>query len=450
MYTLSVRDIPVNDQYEVIVVGGGPAGCAAAASAAREGAKTLLLEAAYALGGMGTMGLVPAWCPFSDKEKIIYRGLAQRVLEEARAFVPHHGREDTDWVAIDPEALKRIYDRLVTGAGADVLFGSAVCGVEAAGGRIDALLAANKEGLTAYRAKVYIDCTGDGDVAARAGASYEQQDKARIMAATHCFTLTNVDEHAYLYDRESGRQYGGIHPNNPRSIAYQMAADPAYPAITDAHLCNNLIGPGTVGFNAGHIFELDSTDPAALSKAVMEGREMARQFRDALAKYFPSAFAAAWLSATAPLMGVRESRRIIGDYLLTGDDYIARASFPDDICRNCYYMDLHPGKGGAVQTAEGQAALHKTQFRYERGESHGIPYRCLTPKGLRNLLVAGRPISCDRRIQGSVRVMPVCLCTGEAAGMAACHALRFHDCDVHAVDIIRLRTRLLKEGAYLG
>lgn len=450
MYTLSARDIPVNDQYEVIVIGGGPAGCAAAASAAREGANTLLLESSYALGGMGTVGLVPAWCPFSDKEKIVYKGLAEKVFEEARAFVPHHSQGDTDWVAIDPEALKRIYDRLVIGAGADVLFGSAVSGVEAGAGEVRALLVSNKAGLTAYRAKAYVDCTGDGDVAAWAGAAYEQQDSADIMAATHCFTLTNVDEYAYLYDPVSGRCHGGIHPNNPRSIVYRIAADPDYPAITDAHLCNNLIGPGTVGFNAGHIFELDATDPAALSRAVMEGREIARQFQEALARYFPSAFASAYLAATAPLMGVRESRRIIGDYMLTGEDYIARASFPDDICRNCYYMDLHPGKGGAVQSADQQAALHKTQFRYEKGESHGIPYRCLTPKGLRNLLVAGRPISCDRRIQGSVRVMPVCLCTGEAAGMAACHAVRCHGCDVHAVDVGHLRTRLVEEGAYLG
>ena len=450
MYTLSARKIPVNDEYEVIVVGGGPAGCAAAASAAREGAKTLLLESTYALGGMGTVGLVPAWCPFSDKEKVIYKGLAEKVFEEAKAFVPHHGQGDTDWVAIDPEGLKGIYDRLVTGAGAQALFGSQLCGVEAEAGEVKALLVANKGGLTAYRAGVYIDCTGDGDLAARAGAAYEQQDNAHIMAATHCFILTMVDEHAYMYDRDSGRHYGGIHPNNPRSIVYQIAADPDYPAIVDTHLCNNLIGPGAVGFNAGHIFELDATDPAALSKAVMEGREIARQFKDALAQYFPSAFASAHLTATAPLMGVRESRRILGDYMLTGDDYIARATFDDDICRNAYYMDVHPGRDGAIQSAAQQAALHKTQFRYGKGESHGIPYRCLTPRGLRNVLVAGRPISCDRQIQGSVRVMPVCLCTGEAAGMAACHAVSSCDCDVHAVDVARLRRRLLEEGAYLG
>lgn len=444
------RSVPLHTAYDVIVAGGGPAGCAAAAAAAREGAKTLLIESTYALGGMGTAGLVPAWCPFSDKEKIIYGGIAEKVFTAAKAAVPHQGAGDMDWVAINAEALKQIYDHLVSDAGAEVLFGSTLCGVEAREGEVSALLVANKAGISAYTAKVFVDCTGDGDLAVMAGASFEQQGNPDIMAATHCFILTNVDEYAYLYDPASGRHHGGIHPNNPESTVYQIAADPAFPAIADTHLCNNLIGPRTVGFNAGHIFELDATDPAALSAAVREGREIARQYREALAKYFPSAFASSFLVSTAPLMGVRESRRIVGDYQLTGQDYVARASFPDDICRNSYYMDVHPGKAGAILSARQQADLHKTQFRYQKGESHGIPYRCLTPKGLRNLLVAGRPISCDRQIQGSVRVMPACLCTGEAAGMAACHAMQDCSGDVHAVDVVRLRRRLLEEGAYLG
>lgn len=111
------REIPLNDSYEVIVAGGGPAGCAAAAASASTGAKTLLIEASGVLGGMGTSGMVPAWCPFSDKEKIIYRGIAQKVFEATKAAMPHIDKDALDWVPIDAEALKRIYDDLVTEAG---------------------------------------------------------------------------------------------------------------------------------------------------------------------------------------------------------------------------------------------------------------------------------------------------------------------------------------------
>lgn len=116
--------IPLDDSWDVIVAGGGPAGCTAAAAAAREGASTLLIEATGALGGMGTSGLVPAWCPFTDKVRIIYSGLAERVLKETMAGMPHVPPERFDWTPIDPERLKRVYDELVTGSGASIRFGT--------------------------------------------------------------------------------------------------------------------------------------------------------------------------------------------------------------------------------------------------------------------------------------------------------------------------------------
>ena len=125
------RAIPLCDDYEIIVAGGGPAGCAAAMAAARKGAKTLLIEATGCLGGMGTAGLVPAWCPFSDKEKIIYRGIAEEIFNASKKGVAHVRMTDLDWVPIDAEHLKRVYDRKVSESGADVLFHSLVSAVEA-------------------------------------------------------------------------------------------------------------------------------------------------------------------------------------------------------------------------------------------------------------------------------------------------------------------------------
>ena len=437
-YRLKERDLPHDGSWDVIVAGGGPAGCAAAAAAAREGAKALLIEGTGALGGMGTSGLVPAWCPFTDKERIIYGGIGERVLKECMAGMPHVAPDAYDWTPIDAELLKRVYDRLVTGAGADVLFNTTVGSVEKAGDGIKALVVANKAGLAAFSAKVYVDATGDGDIAAWAGAEFEKGDGAGdLQPATHCFIISNVDIYGY-------RHGPGLARFQRAGVVDSIVKSGRYPGIVDGHLCNNVVGPGTVGFNAGHLWDVDGTDPFSVSRGLIAGRELARQFRDACAEFAPRAFADAHLAATGSLLGIRETRRIIGDYVLTIEDFTGLRSFPDEIARNCYFIDVHHAKTEIGTAKEGAgAAIH-----LKKGESHGIPYRCLTPKGLKNVLTAGRCISTDRAVQGSTRVMPVCLCTGEAAGLAAAMAAKGSR-DVRAVDTKELRRRLKAHGAYL-
>lgn len=443
-YTIKPKNIPLDDSWDVIVVGGGPAGCTAAIAAAREGAKTLLLEATGCLGGMGTSGLVPAWCPFSDHEKIVYRGLAQKVFERAKSGVVHVKKEDVDWVPIDPEFLKRVYDDMVTESGAKVLFNTFLADVQTDGdGRVEALIVSNKKGLSAFSAKVYVDCTGDGDLAVWAGAKYEQGDETGdVQPATLCFILSNVDEYAYNHGPR-------LHGHNLDSPIYDIIKSGEYPLIVDIHACSNWIGPSTMGFNSGHLWNVDNTDPFSVTDALIKGRKLAASFRDALAKYYPKAFSNAFLAATAPLIGARETRRVIGDYILTKDDYIARRSFPDEIARNCYYLDLHNSQKEIDDVVEGKIDRDARDLRYKKGESHGIPYRCLTPVGLKNVLIAGRSISCDRAMQSSIRTMPGCLTMGEAAGMAAAHSTNMADIDVHKLDTDYLRKRLLEEGAYI-
>ncbi len=439
-YTLKQRDIPLDERFDVIVVGGGPAGCAAAAAAAREGAKTLLIESTGALGGMGTSGLVPAWCPFSDHEKIIYKGIAEKVFSLCKSGMKHIDPKHLDWVPIDPELLKRIYDELVVEAGADVLFNTIVTGLELkAPGEVDVILTAGKDGLRAYRAPVFVDCSGDADLAAWAGASYEQGDPEDhdLQPATHCFVLTNVDEYHYRHGEN-------LHCGNKNSPIYAIVASKEFPLIPDWHSCNSLIGPRTVGFNAGHIWQVDNTRPETVSKALILGRKMAAQFRDALAKYAPAAFAGSFLINTGSLLGVRETRRIIGDYYLTADDLMSFKDFDDEIGRNCYFIDVHH----KIKQIGSQEENHSTSFRFPAGKSHGIPYRCLTPKGIRNILMAGRAISTDRPAQGSTRVMPVCLVMGEAAGLAAALAAQKGG-DIRAIDVKHLQKRLKEEGGYL-
>ncbi len=441
-YQMNPREISLNDSYEVIVIGGGPSGCTAAIAAAREGAKTLLIEATSALGGMGTSGLVPAWCPFSDKQRIIYGGLAQTIFETTKAGMPHVGKENLDWVPIDPERLKRIYDDMLDEAGATVLFNSFFPSVEAEDGVVKAILVANKSGLTAYRADIYIDATGDADIAAWSGAEFAQgaDGSGELMPATHCFTLANVDEAALA----NGPSFSDASPGTWR---HAMINSGKYPRLGDGHLCIAHQGPGVYGFNAGHIWDVDNTAPETVSKALAEGRKIALEFRNALAEYHP-AFKNAFLVNTGSLLGIRETRRIVGDYVLTMDDYLARKTFADEICRNSYPIDIHTAKDELERAKQGDFHVMERYQQYQPGESHGIPYRCLTPKGIENLLVAGRSISTDRLVQGSVRVMPPCLCLGEAAGIAAAMARKSGN-NVHAVDTAALREKLRAFGAYL-
>lgn len=423
------RAVKTNSDYDIIVVGGGPAGCSAATAAARRGLKTLLIESTGLLGGLGTSGMVPAWCPFSDGEKVIYKGIAWEVFDAAKKGVPFEPADKMDWVAINPEHLISVYDRLVADSGADVLFFSKVAAVEkSADDTVEAVIVANKNGLTAYKAKVFVDTTGDGDICTWAGADYLKGDSdGNLQKSTLCFSVANVNMEAY---RNGPELHSGHNPDSPSMQAFKTGRYP----LLDTHCCHNQIGPGVIGFNANHIEIKDTTDPAQLSEAMILGRKIAAQHLEMLKDYRPDAFGEAFIVKTAVVPGIRDSRRIIGDYLFTADDWYARRSFDDEIGRNCYFIDVHK---------EGHADIH-----YGRGESHGIPYRCLTPAKLRNVLTAGRCISTDEESYGSLRVMPNCLVTGQAAGVAATLAAAAMNPDVHNIDTDDLRTILRQNGAY--
>ena len=337
--TLKRSQIKVDDQWDVIIVGGGPAGCTAAIAAAREGAKTLLIEAMGQLGGMGTAGMVPAWCPFSDGEKIIYKGLAEKIFRESMKGVSHEPENKLDWVSINPEYLMSIYDRMVTESGAKVLFFSRLAAVEmSSDDTIDAIIVSNKAGLVAFKGKVYIDATGDGDLAAWSGASFKRgyDEEGSVQMSSLCFSFANIDSYDYI--------------NGPTLYVWKDESTPLYKAVrsgkyplVDTHFCNNLVGPDVIQCNAGHM-TVDTTDPWAISEAMILGRQKAVQYLEAMKDVRPSTFSNAFVVKTASLLGVRDSRRIEGDYIFTVEDWRQRKSFEDEIGRNSYYIHDQSGK----------------------------------------------------------------------------------------------------------
>lgn len=438
-------ELPLRYTVDVLVVGGGPAGCAAAIAAAREGACTLVVEQFGCLGGMGTVGLVPAFCPFTDRQQTITRGIGFDILQEMMAGMPHLDRNNVDWVPIDAELLKVIYDRRVTDAGAQVLFLTHFVDAAAADGRVTSVLVHNKSGLQRIAASVVIDCTGDADLAVAAGAAYEKGDpqSGELQPCTLCFILAGIDNQ---------RLQQWLWADNARNlllkdvIAQAKAAGDLQIIEEGANVAYQ--SPSTIGLNFGHVFEIDATDAEQLSRAHLEGRRLIRQLTDFIRKYCPGC-EQAYLVHSGVQIGVRETRRIVSDYVLTLEDYLARRSFPDEIARNAYYIDIHLSRQQWERQLGHKVDWDARTHRYAPGESHGIPYRCLLPRGLRNVLVAGRCIGTDRAVQGSTRTMPNCFALGEAAGCAAALAARQHGGDVRGVDTGALREHLRDHGAYL-
>ncbi len=428
------RQVPVKYDVDVFVAGGGPAGTAAAVAARSQGARVFLAEAHTCLGGMGTAGRVPVFMPVSDGVNFLPGGYGRLVLDRLAKEKALPGP------ATDVESLKRVYDALVGESGATFSFYTTLSAVEAEGGRVRFVVCSSPGGLFAVRAKVYVDATGNGDLAAWAGAAFEKGDaQGRLMPGTLCSVWSGVDWKTWEASRPKGPQPDG-------SMLEKAFADGVF-TVQDRHLTGmHNMGEGLCGGNIGHTFGVDGTDERSLTQALVQGRrsmtEYARYYRAYL-----KGFENVRLVQTGSLLGVRETRRITGDYVLTLEDYKRRAVFPDEIGRYAYAIDIHPGTTDAASYEKHRQEFDR-DYRYKKGESYGIPYRVLTPRGLDNVLVAGRCVSTDQLVHGSLRVMPGCFITGQAAGMAAAQAAE-RNVSVHAVEVADLQRRLKAFGGYL-
>jgi hypothetical protein len=426
-FTLT-RSIPVQTGYDVVVAGGGPAGAAAAVCAAREGAKVLLVESTGCLGGMGTSGLVTAFDPMANGKEGLVGGFMREVVEDLyeRGLL---GLEVTPdywlknylcWTPFNVEGYKLVLDEKVTEAGVEVRFFTRVIDAEVDGvnRRVNGVVLTNIEGYSYIKAKAFIDCTGDAVLAALCGADHwvAGKDTPSIMPATLPSLFAGIDwERVRRYWKEEGHEQGnGI---IRKGIADGMFVQP------DPFLVGmSQIGP-TVGYlNGGHLFNLNALRCQDLSRNVMLGRRIAQDYLAFYRKYIPG-YEKLEHVTTASLIGIRESRRIKGEYVLTVDDYLARREFPDQIGIFNKFVDIHPYD---TSEEEYQRFLKEKdkRLRLERGEWFGIPYGILVPKGWENLWVAGRCASSDVAVHGSIRVQPAASLMGQAAGTAAAQSVR--------------------------
>ncbi|MEK8130418.1 FAD-dependent oxidoreductase [Paenibacillus filicis] len=431
-------ELPVSYTPDVVVVGGGASGVAAAMAAARNGADTLLIEQRGYLGGMGTAALVPAFCPYSDGEKPIIRGIGLDLLNEMKreAGDAFHRRfkEQLDWVPIDVETLKRVYDQQVLESGAKLLFHTVADQVLLEGDRIRGLVISNKSGRSVVQAKLYIDASGDADLAALAGVPFQTGgENGELQPGTMCYVVTGADKARFdQFCKDTGQsqqldktiveaQQNGDLPEGRKRVS-------GIAWITDS----------IAGFNFGHIFGIDGTRAEDLTYAAVEGRKLIDLQIKFLRKYVPG-FEQIHLVHSGDQIGIRETRRIAGDYTLVVDDFISMRTFEDDIARNAYFIDIHLANASSTMVIK----------HLPKGKSHGVPYRCMLPQGKSNLIVAGRSVSSDRPVQGSLRVMPNCFAMGQAAGTAAAMA-SVTGGGFREVNIAELQAKLVEQGAWLG
>ena len=411
-------DIPVRYTTELTVVGAGPGGIAAAVSAARQGIRTLILDAHTMPGGMSTAARVPVFMPYSDGIRILCGGFGEEVIRRLRESSGALGFDSPD--AIDAEHLKRVYEDMLTESGVRILYETRLAKVQMDGKRIDSILAAAPDGLFALKSRIFIDGTGDGTLAAWADAPFEYGSPAgEVMPSTLCSLWAGFDWQSY--------QNGPLHTHGENAMLdlLEEAFDSGELSQRDFHNTGIFrVSQYTAAANISHEFNVNPASVESKTQALIAGRKRLRE-----------------------LLGCREGRRILGDYVLTRKDFDARRDFPDEIGRYNFAADIHPSHPGRTAIEEHKKHFHESCMK--RGESYGIPYRILLPRNVKNLLTCGRCVSCDRDVFASIRVIPGCYITGQAAGIASAIALENGNDDPRKIHIPDLRSKLMHLGVYM-
>ncbi len=416
-------------KYDVIVLGGGFTGCAAAIAAAREGKSVLLLEASGFLGGAASNCLIFPFMKYST-ELTNEDGTQRRHLLSRGIFGEIAAELNRRGGFLD-ETLKVILDEMTVKAGVQVLFHATLCGVAKNSARIESVSVATKAGVLSFEGSMFIDCTGDADLCVMAGVETHlgRESDHLCQPMTLCFRVANVDKDAFFANKAEMQK-----------LYKEWLAAGKFSNPREDILVFNYPIEGMLHFNTTRVVKHNPVDPFDVTKAEMEARRQVVELLDFFRVNHMPGMEKASLVYTAPSIGVRESRMLTGAYVLTGGDLIACTKFEDAIAAGNYDIDIH--------NPEGSGTSH---CYFKPGTWYTIPFRSLIPKenDCENLLTGGRCISTTHEAQASIRIMPICCTTGEAAGVGAAVALD-GGVPVQKADVKKIQTILTERGAYVG
>jgi len=438
--------------YDVAVIGGGVTGVAAGIAAARQGAKTILLEPRPFVGGNATTGLCLHNYISRYGRQVVF-GLAQEIVDELIAMggavghVPYEGFTSAV-TPVDGNYFRIKTTEMLAKAGVRVLYGATVVDLERQGNRIESLRFAAKGGLHTLKAANIVEATGDGDVAAMAGVPFRKGDgpKERMQPISMILHFHNVDT------RRIAAEIGEVAPamatrpegGEPIPVYFNgsfskwndlIMAEGLFPN-RDRHVFFNTVWPDQINVNTSAVLDLDGTDPVALSRATVELTAQCARIGEFLKRNVPGFENGYYVPAAIP--GVRESRNIRGRYEITDDDVLEGRKFPDTVGQVCFPVDIHAPDSS-------QAIFHQIG-----GDgAFDIPLRAMLPEGLDNLIVGGRCVSATHVAHGATRNMAACLVMGEAAGVAAALSSKQNGL-VGKLDAGALQRELLANNVFLG
>ncbi len=433
--------------YDLVIIGGGTTGSIAAVSAARQGLKTLVVERASFLGGLATGGMVTPWMSPSVNNVFVNKGMCEELIKRMHGYGWGGTAQGTNgWYF--PEGLKIVLEDMVLEAGAEILYDTIFTGCTKEENSLYSVQLYNKGGWNEIQASYFLDATGDADVAYDADCS--MLEDAGKQATSLRFAMGNVDLEkfkSWINDQAgetlmSGKLIEGFMiwgRGEPLEPLFEEGVKKGLLNKSDGNYVQYFSVPGyenSIFFNCPEIpIEINVLDGKEVSQAYIEGHKAIMRFRNFYRKMVPG-YEKAEIMQMASQLGVRVSRRIEGEYVITTEDVLKGRHFDDAICRNAYPVDIHHLEEEKIGAMMGGAP--------EGGYNH-VPYRCLVPRNLDNLLVAGRSLSAEFKAQSALRIQRVCHNLGEAAGVAAALAKK-HDCSVKNVPVAELQEILRKNG----